>query len=46
MGWICIKCGFSTVAREVMLQAAVRGPHLGLCVVTVGLGRKTFVPNG
>lgn len=29
-----------------MLQAAVRRSHLGLCVVTVGLGRKTIVPNG
>lgn len=46
MSSICSKTEFSVVANEVMLQAAVRRSYLGICKVTVGLGRKTVVPSG
>lgn len=37
---------FSTVVSEVEPQTAVRRSHLGLCVVTEGLRRKSVVPEG
>lgn len=46
MSWICSKSDFSIVASEVEPQAVMRRSHVGLCVVTEGLRRKSVVPEG